>query len=263
MPTERPHRRRQIAAIVIGWLGMVGLAPLASAQSSQSSATQLWGNLTLDWHPSPRLTYALDFEPKVLVAGPPDQPGWSSLDLTPSADFAVTKWADLIGEGVLARTIQTDDLKTTELSVRGGARFHFFSRQERALFNEQLPKRRLVFRNLVRWEWRHFSYSDGEPSSGNWRFRDRVEFLYPFNRPNMGSDGAIHLIADWEWFVPISDDVTERFANRRRYRGGVGYRPNRTWQTAVLYIRTSSRNTIDQPFTTSENILDLQFKRVW
>jgi hypothetical protein len=42
-----------------------------------------------------------------------------------------------------------------------------------------------------------------------------------------------------------------------------GYRPNRTWQTAVLYIRTNSRNTIDQPFSTSENILDLQVKRVW
>jgi len=263
MPTERPQRRRQFIAIVIACAGMVYRAPLACAQSSESATTQLWGNLTFDWHTSPRVTYALDFEPKVLVAGPPDQPGWSSLDLTPSAEFAIKKWADLVGEGVLARTIQTDDLKTTEASVRFGARFHLFSRQQRVLFNEQFPKRRVVFRDLVRWEWRHFSYSDGEPSSASWRFRNRLEFLYPLNRPNMGSDGTIHLIADWEWFVPISDDAHERYANRRRYRGGVGYRPNRTWQTAVLYIRTNSRNTIDQPFSTSENILDLQFKRVW
>jgi hypothetical protein len=52
-------------------------------------------------------------------------------------------------------------------------------------------------------------------------------------------------------------------SSRRRYRGGLGYRHNRHWQTAALYIRTNSRNTIDEPFTTSENVLDLQLKRVW
>lgn len=248
---------RRVSTLVIALL----IAATASAQTEPT--TQLWGNFTLDWHTSPRVTYSLDFEPKVLVAGPPDQPVWASLDVTPSAEFAITKWADLIGESVLARTIQTDDLKTTEVSVRGGARFHLFSRQQRVLFNEQFPKRRLVLRDLVRWEWRHFSYSDDEPSTGSWRFRNRAEFLFPLNRPTMGADGTIHLIADWEWFIPISDDAHERYANRRRYRGGVGYRPNRNWQTAVLYIRTNSRNTIDQPFSTSENILDLQFKRVW
>jgi hypothetical protein len=128
-------------------LNLVFCAPLAQ-DTVQHHPTV--ANVTLDWHASPRVTYSLDFEPKVLVAGPPDQPGWSSLDLTPSAEFAVTKWADLVGEGVLARTIQTDDLKTTEVSVRGGARFHLFSRQQRVLFNEQFPKRRLVLRDLVR-----------------------------------------------------------------------------------------------------------------
>jgi len=32
---------------------------------------------------------------------------------------------------------------------------------------------------------------------------------------------------------------------------------------SVLYIRTNSRNTIDDPFSTSENIVDFQVKRVW
>ena len=31
----------------------------------------------------------------------------------------------------------------------------------------------------------------------------------------------------------------------------------------ALYIRTASRNTIDDPFSTSENAFNLQFKRVW
>jgi hypothetical protein len=243
---------------------LLGLALLTAraASAAGDSTGQLWANMTLDWRASPRVTYSLDIEPKVLISAPPGQPGWASLDLTPSADFVATKWADVVGEGVLGRTVQTDDLKTTEVTVRGGMRFHLFSRQERLLFNEQLPKRRMVVRDLVRWEWRRFSYSDDEPSSSTWRFRNRVEFLYPLNRPNLSADGTISLTADWEWFVPINDQ-RERFANKRRYRGGVSYRRNRAWGLAVLYIRTNSRNTIDEPFSTSENILDLQVKRAW
>ena len=76
------------------------------------------------------------------------------------------------------------------------------------------------------------------------------------------TDGTLSLLGDWEWFVPITDQH-ERFANKRRYRGGVGYRHNRAWGLSVLYIRTNSRNTIDAPFSTSENILDVQVKRAW
>jgi len=247
----------------VAWLVIALMTATARAAWAESDSTgQLWANVTLDWHMSPRVSSSLDFEPKVLISGPPGQPGWSSLDLTPSVDFVATKWADVAAEGVLSRTRQTDDLRTTELAARGGVRFHLFSRQQRLLFNEQLPKRRVVVRDLVRWEWRHFSYSDDEPSSASWRFRNRLEFQFPLNRPNLSADGTLSLIADWEWFVPITDQH-ERFANKRRYRGGVGYRRNRSWGMSVLYIRTNSRNTIDDPFSTSENIVDFQVKRVW
>ena len=236
-------------------------ARAASAQSG--STTQIWGNVTLDWHTSPRVTYSLDIEPKVMVAGPPGQPGWASIDLTPSAEFAMNNWLDAVGEGVLSRTDQTDHLRTTELAGRGGLRLHLFSRQEHLFFREHLPKRRLVIRDLVRWECRHLSYSDDTPTSSSWRFRNRIEFLYPLNRPNLGSDGAVHLLGDWEWYVQLKGDLSERFANKRRFRAGLGYRRNRTWQMEALYMRSASRNTIDQPFATSENIIDLRVKRVW
>ena len=82
------------------------------------------------------------------------------------------------------------------------------------------------------------------------------------NRPNPSADGTLSLLGNWEWFVPITDQH-ERSANKRRYRGGVGYRRNRSWGLAVLYIRANSRNTIDDPFSTSENILDVHVKRAW
>jgi len=259
---SRVSRRYLPASTLV--LGIVLLAAAARAQGSSdgtAASGQIWANVTFDWRPNEHVTYSLDFEPKIQVSGPP--PAWAALDVTPGAQFTLTKWADLIGEGVVARTVQTDNLRTTELTVRGGALFHLFSRQEQLFFKEHLPKRRLVIRDLVRWEWRHFSYSDDEPNSSSGRFRNRVEFFYPLNRPNMGSDGTVHLIADWEWYVPIKGDLSERFANKRRYRGGVGYRRDRSWQMAALYMRSNSRNTIDEPFGTSENIIDLQVKRVW
>ena len=195
------------------------------------------------------VTYALDLEGKALISAPPGQPGWGNLDVTPGVEFVAKKWIDVLAEGVLGRTVQTDDLRTTETTVRGGFRFHLFSRQERLLFNEQLPKRRVVLRDLIRWEWRRFSYSDNEPTSSSGRLRNRLEFLYPLNHPNLGADGTYSLIADWEWFVPFSDQH-ERFADKRRYRGGISYRRNRKWTLAVLYMRTNSRNTIDEPFST-------------
>ena len=131
------------------------------------------------------------------------------------------------------------------------------------LFNEQLPKRRVVIRDLVRWEWRRFSYSDGAPSSSSGRLRNRLEFLFPINRPNLPDDGTIDAIADWEWFVPLSDpNMNGSPAGAVTGEASVTG-TNRHWQTAALYIRTNSRNTIDEPFTTSENVLDLQLKRVW
>ena len=83
------------------------------------------------------------------MSASPEEPGWTNVDITPAVEHPVTNTLDVIGEMTLGRTKQTDDLNTTELTVRGGVRFHLFSRQRRLLLNETLPKRRLVIRELV------------------------------------------------------------------------------------------------------------------
>ena len=49
---------------------------LLSASSTAFAQTnlQLWGNVTLDWVKSDRLTYEFDIEPKVLLYAPDDEP---------------------------------------------------------------------------------------------------------------------------------------------------------------------------------------------
>ena len=102
---------------------------VAHAQAARAQANlQLWGNVTIDWTQSARLTYALDFEPKVLLKAPEGDPAWRNLDLTPNVEYALKDWLDLIGEATVGYTKQSDDDNTFELTPRAGVRFHVFSR---------------------------------------------------------------------------------------------------------------------------------------
>ena len=94
------------------------------------------------------------------------------------------------------------------------------------------------------------------------RVRNRLEFLVPLNKERLSDDGARYLLADWEWFAPV-DEPNERFANKQRIRAGLGYRRSFKWRFEFLYMWTRSRNTIDEGFSTSDNIIDLRVKRVF
>jgi hypothetical protein len=140
---------------------------------------------------------------------------------------------------------------------------HLFSRAQQFRLIEQAPRRRIVVRDLVRVESRNFFYSGGDTDSDSTvRFRNRLEFLAPLNKERITDDGARYVLADWEWFVPL-DDPEERFANRQRIRTGLGYRRNFNWRYELLYIWTRSRNTIDEEFSTNENIIDIRVKRIF
>jgi hypothetical protein len=244
-------------------LGGLLLSP--SVLSAQSSL-QLWGNLTLDWVKSDRLVYELDFEPKVQVHSAEGEPAWRNLDVTPNVEYSPRGWFDLVGEATAGVTRQSDAVNTIELTPRVGIRFHVYSRAPivaRVMSREQPPKRRLVIRDLLRIESRNYFYTgEGEGSSSTIRFRNRLEFLFPLNMARITDDGVRYLLADWEWFIPL-DDPVERFANKQRIRAGLGYRRNFAWRFETLYIWTRSRNTIEDGFSTSDNIIDFRVKRVF
>jgi hypothetical protein len=253
--------------LVVFWLVLILLT--ACGPAAAQSNFQLWGTVTFNWVRSARLTYELDFEPKVLVSAPEGEPAWRNLDVTPNVEYAAKTWLDLVAELPFGYTKQTDDMNTFELTGRAGMRFHLFSREvpTRAPgahpVRELPPKRRIVLRDLVRVELRNFFYTgSGSGSSSNVRFRNRLEFLAPINKENVTDDGARYIVADWEWFVPLSDPQ-ERFASRQRIRAGVGYRRNFAWRVELLYIWNRSRNTIGEGFTTSDHIIDIRFNRVF
>jgi hypothetical protein len=242
---------------------MMPLLVVCAAPAHAQATTQLWGNLTFNWVRSDRMVYELDFEPKGLLSAPDGDPDWRNLDVTPNVEYSPKGWLDLVVDTTIGKTKQTDDVDTTEMTPRLGVRFHLFSRAQRFHPRERAPRRRIVIRDLVRVESRNLFYSGGDTDSDSTiRFRNRLEFLIPLNTERMTDDGARYWLADWEWFIPI-DDPEERFANRQRIRTGIGYRRSFNWRYELLYIRTRSRNTIDEGFSTTENIIDLRVKRLF
>jgi hypothetical protein len=226
---------------------------------------QLWGNITLDRPRSDKLTFELDVEPKVLVAAPSTQPGWWNVDVTPNVEYTLKPWLDLIGELGTGYTRQTDDVNSTEVTPRIGIRLHLFSRDRpRVLHVRELPpRRRVVIRDRLLGESRNIFYTGaGSGMDSTIRFRNRLELLVALNRAKLTEDDARYLIADWEWFIPLGDP-TERFASRQRIRTGLGYRRSVKWRFEALYIWSRSRDTTNEGFKTSDNIIDLRAKRVF
>ena len=197
---------------------------LAATVAQAQSNLQLWGNVTFDWVKSQRLAYGLDIEPKVLLDAPAGEPGWRNLDLTSSVEFSPKPWLDLVADGVVGVTKQTDDVDSVEVTPRLGFRFHLFSRAQRFHPLERAPRRRWVVRDLFRVESRNIFYGGaGSGTSSTVRLRNRLELLVPLNKERLSDDGARYVLADWEWFAPV-DDPNERFANKQRIRAGLGYR---------------------------------------
>jgi hypothetical protein len=240
---------------------------MAHAQAARAQANlQLWGNVTIDWMKSARLTYELDFEPKALLKAPEDDPAWRNLDVTPNVEYAVKDWLDLIGEATVGYTKQSDDDNTFEVTPRAGVRFHVFSRSVPVYgphVRELPPKRRVVVRDRVLFESRNFFYlGAGSGSSSDVRLRNRLELLVPINRANLTDDGVRYWLFDWEAFMPAGEP-DERFANKQRFRAGLGFRPSVAWRFEAIYAWTRSRNTIEEGFQSSDNIIDFRLKRVF
>lgn len=243
--------------MVAVFVGVLWASP-AAAQTD----TQLWGDLTLSWIKSHTWTLGVEVEPKTLVSKPADKPGWTTLDVTPSAEYRHGKWLDVVGELHLGRTRQTDALDTTEVTPRIGLRFHLLSNLVADATKEREPRRRLVVRNLVRAEWRNLFYSNTTPQSATVRYRARVETLFPFNRRKVTDDGALYESADVEWFW-TRHDPPERFASKQRIRAGLGYRFNYAWRGEALYVWDRARDSADAEFTRADSALDIRVSRVW
>ena len=86
----------------------------------------------------------------------------------------------------------------------------------------------------------------------------------PDTRLELSSVGGLRsrLLADREWFIPL-DESRRAFRQPAAHPRRPGYRRNFNWRCELLYIWTRSRDTIDEGFSTTANIVDRRVKRLF
>jgi hypothetical protein len=229
---RRPARSCAAALFFSIWY-----APAAHAQATG----QLWGNATIGFLSSERLSYRVEVEPKTQDVVHAGQTTWFSVDVTPRVEYALAPWIDVLGEVDMGLKRQSDGVDSADTTPRFGVELHILSRLLKAhgappgAAREIEPLRRLVISTLLRFE----------RSNSAWLLRDRTEFVYPLNRRKATIDGAVYIASDGELFIPIDRAADQDFVESVRVRGGVGYRHSFEWRFEALYIWDAGRNSAD------------------
>jgi len=226
-----------------------------AADSTDEVVGQLWLNATLGWQRTERLYVELDLEPKAQFAG---EDPWRNFDATPLVEYYPTPWLDLTAEVTTGVTHQFDGLNTVEVTPKLGARVRFLRTALERVHLSGRMRRRWSLANLARVEQRNFWYSDDQPSAHTFRFRNRLEFKVALNRNDLSLDRTIYGLLDAEVFVPLGDEIDERYVSKRRVRGGIGYRFDSKWRADILYIFDKGRSGFGEEPQTESHMIDLR-----
>ncbi|MGC3944698.1 MAG: DUF2490 domain-containing protein [Chryseolinea sp.] len=230
-------RKRIISALLLSIVYGVG--------NAQSPSTQVWTEYMLNlpfansWNVEFASTYSTVLE----------QPKWRSLDVQITPEYAVSNHLDVMGAVFGGRTYQETSVTTSEVREMLGARIHF------------TPNSRILTRCLIRFEQRNMLERETDVWEHSTRTRLRAETITPINKKSMqAGDHLWYAIVDGEFFFVMDQDVQERFANRFRLRTGIGYRLSYSVRFELMYTLQSSRNTLEDGYETTDNIIRFRLK---
>ncbi len=241
------------------WFVCVLIAFPASAQ--EETSTQLWGSVVLGHQLSERLYMEVEIQPKAQISG---EELWRNLDATWDVEYYHSKWFDLTCELVTGYTDHTDDLSSFEVTPRAGLRLHLVEQtiKKTPLFQktfiQRLPLKRFYLAAWLRLEYRNIFYLGNQASSHEARFRVRPEFRIAINNPSLGDDRTFFGRTDVEFFVPLDEDMPERFVNKIRFRIGPGYRINARNKIELMFMHDINRQSSLVDFEETAYMVDLR-----
>lgn len=222
----------------------VGL--MVHACYAQTRSTQLWNEYMLNYP----FANSYNLETAVTYSTSLRDEKWRSLEIQLTPEFSLSAHVDLMGAFLIGNTFQNEELSTLEVREMLGARFHFS------------PNARILTRLLLRFEQRNLQNQENDQWEHSNRTRIRIEGIMPLNYHSMYTgDRLWYAILDAEAFVVLDQDVNERFANRLRFRTGVGYRINYSWRIEFMYTLQKSKNMLEEDFTSTDQIYRLRLKQ--
>lgn len=179
-----------------------------------------------------------------------DQPRWRSLDLQLSPEYNINKHLDIVSAILYNNTFQNAQVTTNEIREMIGVRYYL------------TPDQWYSTRLLLRLEQRNQYDKSTDTWNHSTRSRLRAEAVIPLKRRKLSDGDKIwYVLTDIEGFIVLDKDLEERFANRLRYRAGVGYKFNTMFRAEVVYTLQLSRNTIEGDMSTADNIIRLRLKQ--
>jgi hypothetical protein len=213
--------------------------------ASQNTNTQLWVDGILGKSFASYYMAECEFSYQTLLS---DQGRWESLNASPSLEVSPTAhWSFLAGLP-LSYTIQQEGYNTFELRAQFGAKYNF------------TPFDRLQVRLNSRYEIRQVRTVDTDEVQRSQRTRLRAEVVVPIDVRSYDSDSMWYALADAETFITMDQDVAERFANRTRFRFGVGRKFSYNWRAELIYTLQRSRDAISDEEYSTDNIIRLRIK---
>lgn len=229
--------------LVLAVLGLASLMPIMVF--GQSSSNQVWS----EYMANLPVGKTGNLEGAVTYSTDMGQPKWRALDFQLTPEWALSKRVDVMGALLFSSTFQSAALSTSEIREMIGTRIHF------------RPDKRFLLRMLVRFEQRNVRDRETDSWDHSTRSRFRLESIYPFNHPSIGSaDKVWYGLADAESFVNFDKDVKERFANRFRFRLGLGYKFDHRFRAEFVYTLQASVNALEGGIDTHENIFRFRLK---
>lgn len=160
----------------------------------------------------------------------------------------MNKRFDLMGSVGAFYSEQTAELNTMEIRPLIGVRFHNTS------------DHRVLIGGLARFEYRNIYYTENESWTQSTRSRFRLEAVAPLNRQRFSENNVLYGLADAEVFVVMDEVASERYANRGRYRMGLGYRPSTTWRFELIFSSENTKNTINDDRKETTNLIRFRVK---
>jgi hypothetical protein len=173
---------------------------------------------------------------------------WTSFSVEPTYEYLFFTNFDGGITVPTAYTRQIESYNTFGTSVIVYGRFHI------------TQNKRVNTRFLVKMEKRYFCNLEENTWDQSGRMRLKAEATIAINGPNLFQDKLWYAMLDYEEFFVVDDQVDERYANRRRARAGAGYRLSYKHRFEVSYTLQSSRNHIEEEFTSIDNVLQLKYK---
>lgn len=173
---------------------------------------------------------------------------WTSFSIEPTYEYLFFTNFDGGITIPTAYTNQTESYNTFGTSVIVYGRFHI------------TQNKRVNTRFLLKMEKRYFCNLEENSWDESGRLRLKAEATVALNGPNIYQDKLWYVMLDYEEFFVVDQQVDERYANRRRARAGIGYRLSYKHRFECSYTLQSSRNHIEEEFTSIDNVLQLKYK---